>query len=185
MTTNTFVTPDGKQYDMTVINQAEDRVHEIAVVTPTKAPELMALFSRACFTLSRHLASMYLGYQNAKKATANRKAVMIIDVIPTKIAEKKLSQNDATRQAFLDLDSEYSEALDKENQFEAAVMLVKRKIEDMEGALNAVKKVLADTDGVYRRPNYNMNDVTFGEHGHAPMDVTTTSTGFKIGKPRY
>ena len=207
---NIFVTPDGKQYDMTVPNEAEQRVHEIAFVTRPKAPELMATFSKACFALGRHLPDVLLGHLLAGQAVARRKAVLTIDVVPAKLAEKKLASNAETRQALLDIDPEYNAAVETELRFEAALMYFKLKIKDMDAALNAIKKAVSDTDQIYNRPNYNsMNTNMDGDASQAapkpwPQDewdlnedrvsappspptnvTTTTQSGFKIGKARY
>jgi len=214
--TDFFQTPDGKSYDMTVPNEAEQRVHEIAFVTRPKAPELMACFSKACFVLGRHLPDVLLGHLLAGQAVARRKAILTIDVVPGKIAEKKLASNAETRQALLDIDPEYNAAVETEYRFEAALMYFKLKIKDMDSALNAVKKAVSDTDQIYNRPNYNSQNTNMDStpeptptkekpwlqdewdlHGFDTVAVpnsqptqptsavTTTQSGFKIGKARY
>jgi len=179
-TDNSISTPDGKSYDMTLPNQAEARVQEIAYVTRPKAPELISVFARACFVLSRHLTSIYLGHQMAIKAAANRRAVLLIDVIPGILAEKKLTSNDANRNSLITLDPEYDRLSTAEVEFEAALLYVKRKIEDMESALNATKKVVGETDAVYNRPNYN-----WAETGDLQPKPTQEVGGLKFGKPNY
>lgn len=171
-------------YDLTEVLVAEGRVHEISFVTPSKAPELMSVFTRACFTLARYASDLSLQRSLAERRIADRQAVMIIDVIPEKIKEKKLTSNDATRQAFLDLDPEYSEAVVAEAHVSAALMLVQGKLKAMESALNAVKKILGDTQSVYHRSNPNMS--TGGFDKPATPDTTVNAPhGLLIGKPRY
>lgn len=165
-----FTTPDNKTYDLTLVNKAESRVFEIATVTPSKGPELLSLFCRASFDLGRILPQVYFAYLMAQKAVANRKAVLMIDVIPGRITEKKLSQNDATRQALLDLDEDYSNALTKEYEFEACMMYLKRRIEDVEEAIHSIKKALDETGESHRRANYNMNNT--GDLQERTIDYT-------------
>lgn len=189
--------PDGQRFDMTLVLQAEARVHEIGIVTPTKAPELMSVFSRACFVLGHHLRNAYLGVQRARKATADRRAVVTIDVVPGKLEEKKLRDNETNREAIIQLDPEHGAAMEREAEYEAILLYLRRKIDDMEGALNAVKKVLGETEGVFRRHNHNMSagaPDTFDDP-HDPTDltpastpeplVTTTPGGLKVGRARY
>jgi len=180
---NALTAPNGATYDMELVNRAEQRAQEIAIVTPAKAPELMATFSRACFDLGRHLAMATLAYEKAKQATANRKAVMIIDIIPEKMSEKKLASNETTRQAFLDLDPEYRAAVEAEGVHKAILVYLKRKIEDMENALNAVKKVYGETDNVYRRANPALSTGSI-DPDHVREQNTATGQ-LKIGKPNY
>jgi hypothetical protein len=176
------------RYDMRVINYAEGRVSEIAIVTATKAPELMATFSKACFELGRHFSDLHLQHRLAKKRLNDRKAVLILDSIPDKIQEKKaakkdVSNNEDTRQAIMDLDPEYSEAWVAEAQTEAALLLIERKVKDMEGALNAVKKILGETYGIFHRPNPNMNNVV--EERQSSPQETSEVRGVKFGKVNY
>lgn len=86
--------------------------------------------------------------------------------------------------------------MEREAEYEAILLYLRRKIDDMEGALNAVKKVVGETEGVFRRPNYNMSaggPETFEESGQIrpdpatnpePLPVTTHG-GLKVGRPRY
>lgn len=166
---------------MTLPNQAEARVQEIAYVTRQKAPELISVFARACFTLSRYLTAIHLAHQMAIKAAANRRAVLLIDVIPGILSEKKLASNESYRESLITLDPEYDRLSTVEIEFEAALLYMKRKIEDMESALNATKKVVGETDSVYNRPNYN-----WAETGDLqPTQPTQEIGGMKFGKPNY
>jgi hypothetical protein len=188
-----FVTPDGNKYDMTVSNYAESRVHEIETVNRAKMPELVATFSKACFALGRILPQVHLGKALAEREVARRKAILSIDVIPGKMTEKKLSSNETNRQALLDVDEEYSAAVERELRFEAALMYLRLKHDDMEGALNAVKKAVADNEKDFYRPNYNAVNTNMDAPQDWPKDewdlqepqVPVTSTGLKIGKAKY
>lgn len=187
--------------DMSEVNFAEGRVPEIAFVTPTKGPELMSVFSKACFVLGRHVANVYFHHRMAKKRLGDRAAILLIDVIPDKIKEKDLRDNEQVRQAFLDLDPEYSAAHVAEAQTEATLMLVERKLRDMEGALNAVKKAVDGQYGIFSRsnptlqtggiPSLDLEDQPIYSLGTSgPVEHTTTGrpnngTPMKIGKPTY
>lgn len=167
-------------YDLEVVSGAEERINEIAVVTPTKAPELLALFSQSCLQLARCLGDLYLQYSFAKRRVSERRAIMIIDVIPEKLKDKKLPQNEMNRQALLDLDEEYSRAILVENQLDAALELIKNRLRLMEGNISAVKKVIGDTSKTYIR--YNPNLIT-GEIQDSEVPGHEESSFF--GKPRY
>jgi hypothetical protein len=178
---NNYVDPSGQRYDLTLVNQAEARAHEIATVTPITAPELLSLYCRASFSLGRYLHDLYLAHQRAVKMTANRKAVMIIDVIPSLVeSSKKTSQNADVRQGYVDLDPEYSNLLDIETQYEAGLMYFKRKIEDMENGINSIKKVIDATHSMYDRPNYNLSIGSISQESQTEM-----VSGMTFGKARY
>jgi hypothetical protein len=179
-----ITTPDGKAIDTEEVDTAEDRVHEIALVTPLKAPELMSVFSRACFKLARILREAHLSALLTDQALSRRRAIVMLDVVPEQLVLKKLSNNDAHRQAILDLDPEYADLHLKSQQWDVIVAYLKRQADNMEGALNAVKKAIQDQEGVYRRANYNMSDIST-ESVQESVPVQTTNSGFKIGKVQY
>jgi hypothetical protein len=174
---NTFTAPNGEVFDTTLIEEAEGRMGEISIVTATKAPELMSLFNRACFALGKIVPKLYAGSLSAQKSVAIRKAVMIVDVIPGVIAAKKLDKNEATRQAILDLDTDYSAFVEKENEFAVAVMLFKQKLVNMESALSMTKKIYGETSAMNNRPNYNQFNTQF------PEDTVEATKPFQTGVP--
>lgn len=143
----TIPNPDPKgemyiKYDMRRVFEAEARIEEISFVSSTKAPELLTKFSLAMKDLGEHLAD--LGYREsvAKRKMRERRAVVVMEVIPSKLAEKKLSNNDTNREAVIELDPEYSAATDVLNQIEASFVLVREKLRGIESAINSTKKVL-------------------------------------------
>jgi hypothetical protein len=154
---NIFLCPDGTTFDIATINEAARRVNELAIVTRIKAPELMSLFARASFELSRIIPKVLLSHQLAKQTVAKRAAILMVDIIPGKIAEMQLSGNAETRQAFVDKDDEYNKYLEIELQWNAAKAFFTYQFKSVEGALNAIKKAVADLGPVFNRPNFDSN----------------------------
>lgn len=130
------------KYDMKRVFEAEARIEEISFISNTKAPELLTKFTLAMKDLGEHLAD--LGYREsvAKRKMRERRAVVVMEVIPAKLAEKKLSNNDTNREAVIELDPEFSAATDVLNQIEASFVLVREKLRGIESAINSTKKVL-------------------------------------------
>jgi len=179
------------KYDMSNVATAESRVHEIAIVTPAKAPELMATFSQACFTLGRYAADLFLQHRMAEKRTEDRKAVLIVDVIPTQLEQKKLGSNETNRQALLTLDPEYSDATVAEAETEAALIYVERKLRDMEGALNAVKRAAEIMNAIQYRSNPNLSTSGMEEaleesdRLRRESNARQSQNGYRVGKATY
>ena len=140
------------RYDMRRVFEAEARIEEISFISNTKAPELLTKFSLAMKDLGEHLAD--LGYREsvAKRKMRERRAVVVMEVIPAKLAEKKLSNNDTNREAVIDLDPEYSASTDVLNQIESSFILIREKLRGIESAINSTKKVL-DTLPTVFTPN--------------------------------
>lgn len=144
------------KYDMKRVFEAENRIEEISFISNSKAPELLTKFSLAMKDLGEHLAD--LGYREsvAKRKMRERRAVVVMEVIPAKLAEKKLSNNDTNREAVIELDPEYSAATDVLNQIEASFVLIREKLRGIESAINSTKKVL-DTLPAPWTPNPNLS----------------------------
>jgi hypothetical protein len=182
-------------YDLTEINAAKARVHEIAIVNSIKSPELMSVFARACFTLASHFSDLHLKHRQAEKWVANRRAVLILDVIPEQSKIKGVGNNEATRQAFLDIDDEYNKASNAEAHLDAALVLIREDLRNMEKCLSSVKAILAETSGLQYRTNPNLStggmdsddrrEAVLGVTSDAPVQQTQTFGGMKVGKPRY
>jgi len=183
-------------YDLTEINAAKARVPEIAIVNAARAPELMSVFARACFALASHFSDLHLKHRQAEKWVSNRRAVLIIDVIPEKSKAKGVGSNEATRQAFLDLDDEYNQACNAEAHLEAALVLIREDLRAMEQCLSSVKRILTETSGLQYRPNPHLSTGGMDSDDRLPLEFqtdddrvpfsnTSPGPGFRVGKPRY
>lgn len=167
------------QFDLRTLFTAETRVEEIACVTPLKGPELMAVFSVALRDLSTYLAQLHYHCATASRIKRERRAVVVTEVIPTKLAERKLSNNDSTREAIIELDPEYSAISDMENEVEAAFIFVREKLKTIESHLNALKKAMDATSSLVSLPNPNLIQTQT-----PPEPVSVAPNGLLIGKAR-
>jgi hypothetical protein len=181
------------KYDMTRVFDAENRIAEISWLSTSRAPELLTKLSLALIDLGKYLSDLSYREAVAKRKARERRAVVVIEVIPSKLAEKKLSNNDTNREAVVDLDPEYSAASDVHSQIEAAFILVREKLRGMESAINAAKKVL-DTLPAPWVPNPNLVTVPYVQpttfpdpyidpNQQWPKITYTTDTGTYTGDP--
>jgi hypothetical protein len=179
------------RYDMRLAYAAESRLEEIATVTPARGQELMALFNRACFSLSRTYSDLQLQFGLVKDRLNKRKAVMLVDEIPPKIKSKGLQDNVMTRQAFLDLDEEYNAASLVLNTIEAYILFIEKQLKATEGALSSLKKIYDATNGTYHRPNPNLPQTLNSipplveEEVSAVENPATKFSKSKYAKPKY
>lgn len=166
------------RFDLKTLFAAETRVEEIAFITPLKGAELMSVFSAALRDLSTYLAQLHYHSATAAKKKRERRAVVVVDLIPAKLAERKLSNNDSSREAIIELDPEHSVLCDIENEVEAAFVFVREKFRSIESHLNAVKKAMDATAGLVGMAN----PLLVQPAPAAPVPTTTTINGLKIGK---
>lgn len=126
--------------------KAEARIHELAFVNKTTAPELCAAFNSAYARLAETFGMLLYKLGQAEIAVKRRKAVLTLDVIPDKMTEKKLGKgNEDIREAFYYLDDDYVKAKDALASIEAAKELIYIKMNALRMAFEATKAVLKDT----------------------------------------
>lgn len=136
--------------DLTGICKAECRIMEVAVVTPQKAPELLATFNSACLELSRFVTFLESEHIYATRAAARIKGTILLDKVPTILKEKGLSNpkspagSEDMRNAILDVDEEYQAALDRVYEMSCYMSLLKGKLKNIEMAYSSVKKILGE-----------------------------------------
>lgn len=155
------------------------RIREVAIVTPHKAPELLATFNEAY--LSLHEAIVRL---EAEKLIADREAnkirsVVMLERAPKMLAEKGLTTKSAPggsedfRRAVLDADEEYQDALDIVQQLTCVVELLKGQQKAIEMAYTSVKKILGERTFGSASGVGTQNPSLRGDTGDAPVGSTT------------
>lgn len=128
--------------DLVRIKQAEARAIEVASVTPTKAPELLATFNQAYLDASNAFSRLRYERDCAEAKVNQIKAEILLDKIPGILKAKGVSSSADVRQAIIELDAGYQEALDNLSQLEAMVEFVKGKMKFLENAFTSVKKIM-------------------------------------------
>lgn len=174
--------------NLTKTKQAESRVHEIAIVNRTTAPNLLAEFNEAWLDLSQQLPVVTFEWNKAIAAAEQRKAVVMLDVAPTLLKEKGLTTTrdpngtKDMRESVLQLDGEYRQLIDHIQMIEAVHKLLSNKLKALEMAYSSVKKVLGDAD----LPSLGRRNFSVGHMGDvAAGDVIVDNPGPIIGKPRW
>lgn len=160
------------------ILSAEARAEEIAVVTPQKAPELLALFNRAYLDASNFFARTKLEQARAEDELAQIRAEILIDKIPGILKEKKLSSSADVRQALIDSDPDYQDAKDRLARLDATVEYMKGKMKFLENAYSSVKKIM-DTGNWNMEMRGGRSQLSGEVSGSAPVGSTS-----RFGQPR-
>ena len=131
-------------FSLTNIREAESRIHEIAVVNRTKAPELLACFNVAFLNLSNYTATLKAEQILAKRRLREVSAMVILDRAPQILLDRGLPQSKDLREAVMMKDLEYLSALDQTNMIEATLEFLEGKKEAITMAYTAVKRLLPD-----------------------------------------
>lgn len=185
--TTAIICPPGKEggvplvIDLSLVYEVEQRIKEVAFVTPAKAPELMARFNEAYLVLTEELPKIDYQRLLAQREADRRKSVVILDEASKIIKEKGLSNSADVRKAILDLDSMYQDLLDKTQQIACIYETLEGKKKAIEMAYTSAKKVLGES------MHTTSNRLSAFLEESAEAGQTTDSSGFVkgFGKPRY
>lgn len=174
-----------RRIDLAAIKRIEARIDEVALVTPHKAPELLAAFNKAYADLHEHVTVLEVERLRAEREANKRKAVVLLDNVVRILKEKNLwsakspTGSEDMRNAILDQDVQYEELTDKVGQLEAIIELLKGKMKSFEMAYTSVKKILGENAfNMLNRINPNTGNTGTGDVGSEER-----TNGF--GKARY
>ncbi len=136
--------------DLEEVLRAEGRIVEVALVTPMKAPELLATFNIAFLNCSKFIALLEAEHVLARREADKVRSVVILDRVPRVLAERNLTTaknpagSEDLRRAVLDGDAEYGEAMNRVDEISRWLDLMKGKQKGIEMAYTSVKKILGE-----------------------------------------
>lgn len=166
--------------DLAKVLTAEGRQEEVSIVSAVKAPELLWYFNRVWRDLGDIINGLTTERRYAERAVEQRKAVIMLDIIPEMLAAKKLSSNEANREAVISQDIEYNDLLDRLQQIEAVIEHLKLKQSSFEKSFSSVKAYLRQSSNyMSNNPNSNLSS------GSSKPTETQPPTRPGWGKPRY
>jgi hypothetical protein len=159
--------------DLEPILVSERRQDEVATATKFRAPELVAEFNRTWRRLNDILGQLAVERLKALKALRARRDVLLLEVVPKKLASLGLPSNKENREAVIGQDAECGPRQDTVDQIEAVIAYLKGKMKSFENAYTAAKKIMGDDQyglGASKNPALS-------------GDAGPSRPGF--GKPRY
>jgi hypothetical protein len=168
----------------------ESGLEDLASLSVSRAHLLLSDLFRVSFGLAQQLDRVERYHNKAKQETDKRKAVIVIDILPSTLKEKGLASNDLTRQAVIDLDTEYQRLLDQQNDIFSTLKFLKNKFDRFEDAIQTVRSIAYNLNATQARLNPNLT-MTMGSTENIPVGMTaeTTTTskayGVSYGKAKY
>lgn len=177
------IVPRGEQTALQInlqrVLEVEARGDEIAVVTPQRAPELLATFNRAYLDSTEAFSRLKLEQARADDAVNRIKAEILLDRIPGILKEKGIGSSADIRQAIIDADPDYQAAKERVDMIEAMIEYVKGKTKYLENCYTSIKKIM-DTG------NWNLERRAGGKALDGMLDETAPVGGQarKFGDPR-
>lgn len=150
---------DSIKIDLKSILESERRLHEVAITTKDKAPELLASFNLSWLELHGHIVYLENERNIADRELRKRRSVIVLDVAPQILKDKGLANprspagNEDLREAVINQDAEYLAIEERYQKIEAVIELLRGKLKAFEMAYNSVKKIISDLPSFYN--NYD------------------------------
>jgi len=136
--------------DLEKILLAEVRQGEVAMVTPFKAPELLAFFNKIWLDLDEMVKDLEAAENKAKQEVARVRARLLLNEVEAVIQKKGVASTKESRDAVIVLDERFITAQDRVDAIHATSEWLKGKIESFENSYTSVKKIMGDS-------TYNMS----------------------------
>lgn len=132
------------EIDLAQLLIAEQRQDEIAMVTPIKAPELLALFNRSWRTADQHVTKLTSERVVGERELEQRRSRLLLDEIPAILESKGVKDSKDTRDAAIALDEKMVAINERVDALIAAVAYFKGKLKSFENAFTSVKKIMGE-----------------------------------------
>lgn len=145
------------------IHEAETREGELAYITKSKAPELMAFFIKYWKKTNDIMIDLRSEKNKAEKALKRRKAELTLDAVNL-LKAKNVGSTADTREAIIELDEQYQQLEDTYDQIEACVEFLKGKVQAFESSFRATKSIMGES--TFTPPGNNPN--LGGDTGKSP-----------------
>ncbi|NBP13516.1 hypothetical protein EBU95_03840 [bacterium] len=159
----TLILPRGKpdlpplKLEMAEIYKAEGRLHEVSIVSPVTAPELMGYYNMVCNLTTKYISWIEYEILVAQKHFELAKSTVILDKMPDEVKRFKdsgMKANEDFRNALIARDPECSSTLDNLNQLIAVKALLENKARSFVRAYNASRSIWERRSGT-PTPNFN------------------------------
>lgn len=156
-------TPDDqllKAVDLSVLEHGEARVHEVAIVTKFKAPELLSTYNLAHLTAQKARGILHTRVAELEAQLEALAAVIALERAPVKLKElgvlspRSPGGSEDQRQAVVQSDPEYRALKERILDLKAGVEEFTIRARSMEKAFSAVKAIYMDRD----LPNPNLHN---------------------------
>lgn len=135
-----FDTRPPVKLDFTRIREGEDRLLEAKVVNPATYKELEYTFNEGYRASKTNLSMVRYEIMQAERIIRKVKSEYLLDEYPTFIKDRKLNDNTANREAFLERQQKYVDARDRLDMLTALEHLVEGKIKVFENVCRYMRK---------------------------------------------
>lgn len=145
--TTTFTIPafderSAVSLNFTKVREGEARIIEAKVVNPATYPDLEYCFNEGYREGKANLSAIGYEIAQAQKIIRQYKSRYLLDEYPEFLKERKLKDNAANRDAFLERQDDYVAAVDRLNMLQALEHLVEGKMKVFENVCRYMRKYM-------------------------------------------
>lgn len=126
--------------DLTRVKEGESRLIEAKTVNPATYSELEFTFNEGYREAKKNLSVIGYEITQAEKEIRQIKSIYLIDEYPDFLKDKKLKDNAANREAFLERQDVYVAAMDRLNMLKSLEALLEGKVKVFENVCRYMKK---------------------------------------------
>jgi hypothetical protein len=142
---------------MSIIDEAERRLHEVRIVSNASAKELEGLFNEAANSTSKYMAWVEYEILKATKQHTLDRSTVILDKAPEeakRLKETGIKMNEDLREALIARDEDCQKSLDVLNSLKAVKALLESSYWTFIRAHNSSSQV-AQQKGIAPTPNFS------------------------------
>lgn len=145
-----YFDPEGNELslDLRSFMRTLNRLGEVASVNASKAPELMAALNKAWLDIGELVVVIRHRLIEAKGWLKEERSRILIDVVPSQLKEKGLTNSKDNRDALIALNARYQAHEETLHQIEAILQWAIDKREGVKNAWSSVRAILGDRAGI-------------------------------------
>lgn len=144
------------ELDMSLIQEADRRLHEVRLVSHATKSELQGLYNQAANEAGKYMGWIEYEILRAKKQLTKDRSNVIMGIAMEKAKELKslgMKMNEDLREALISQDEKCSESLDRLNSLEAVKVILGESKWSFIRAFNSISE-LAGQKGAQPTPNF-------------------------------
>lgn len=128
--------------DFSKVREGESRLIEAKAVNPATYTELEFTFNESYREAKKNLSVVGYEITQAEKMVRQIKSIHLIDNYPAFLKEKGLKDNASNREAFLERQQDYVEAVDRVSMLKSVEALLEGKVKVFENVCRYMKKTM-------------------------------------------
>jgi hypothetical protein len=131
--------------DMTKIYEYESMIHAIATINNMNGAFYMREFLYAKEMASSYYCKLMFEHEQARNKAKEAAAIAYLERSEVYLKERGVKSTDESKKQYIQIDVTYKKAKDKQDMYEALMILMRNKVDKFQAAHDDVKKIYDGT----------------------------------------